>query len=358
MNAALTALPTGGEIQRAIFYMGRYKSPGPDGMTVTFYKHYWGIVHEATVKEVQVFFQSGILRKASNHTFITLIPKSDNPLRVDQYRPIALCNVIFKIITKILATRLRLVLDSIIHPSQAAFIPNRCIGDNIIVNHEIMHYLNSKKGKAGFMAIKIDLAKAYDKVEWSVLTNLLTCFDFADTFIRWIKECISTAQFSILINGAPYGYFQGERGICQGDPMSPALFTVIAELLSRILTRAELDGKLSGIKISRHSPRVTHLLYADDLVIYCKADIHEAETVIDCLNQFCAWTGQEINWHKSAVHYSKNVPPQLRRELGTVLGILECTHKGSYLGHPFCKFGSKNEAFKGVMEKLLNKLSG
>lgn len=217
----LTAIPTSGEIQMAIFSMGRYKSPGLDGMSVIFYKHYWGIVKETTIKEVHVFFKTSYLRKSSNHTFITLIPKSENAHRVDQYRPIALCNVIFKIITKILASRLRNVLDLIIHPSQAAYIPNRSIGDNIIVNYEIMHYMNRKKGKTGFMTIKIDLAKAYDKVEWIVLTHIITCFGFADKFIRWIQECINTAQFSILINGAPYGYFQGGRGIRQCNPISP-----------------------------------------------------------------------------------------------------------------------------------------
>lgn len=358
MNDALTTIPTQGEIQKAIFSMGRYKSPGPDRMSVIFYKTYWEILKEATINEVQVFFQSGKIRQSSNHTFIALIPKSLTANKVNQYLPIALCNVIFKAITKILASRLRIVLDGIIHPSQAAFISNRSIGDNIIVNHEIKHYLNKKKGKKGFMAIKIDLAKAYDKVEWNVLTNILTCFGFEDKFIRWIQECISTVQFSVLINGAPHGYFHAGRGIQQGDPLSPSLFTMISEVLSRLLARAESDGALSGIKISRHSPKGTHLMYADDLVIYCKANTQEATSAIAYFNQYCEWTGQEINWHKSVVHYSKNVQPQLQRDIGNILSIQECNHTGRYLDHPFCKFSSKGDAFKGVMEKLMNKLAG
>lgn len=145
--------------------MGTYKSPGPDGMTVTFYKEYWRIVRDAVIAEVQAAFQHGRIKPAFNHTFLALIPKVKGAARVDQYRPIALCNVTLKLITKLLAGRLRNYLEQIVHPSQTAFIPNRAITDNIIINHEVMRFLNKKKGATGFMAIKIDLAKPM--IEWN-----------------------------------------------------------------------------------------------------------------------------------------------------------------------------------------------
>lgn len=127
----------------------------------------------------------------------------------------------------------------------------------------------------------------------------------------------------------------------------PNLFTIIYDILSRIIARTQSEGKLNGVKVSRQSPRVIHLMYADDLVIYCKTTTQEAAVVTSCLQTYCEWSGQEINWHKSVVHYSKNVSQQLRRDIGNTLGIQECNHKGSYLGHPFCKFSSKKEAYRG-----------
>lgn len=327
-------------------------------MTVLFYKTYWGIVGEAVVLEVQNFFDSAHLRTTFNHTFLALIPKTNNASKVDHYQPIALCNVILKIITKILASRLRKVLELIIHPCQSAFIPNRSINDNIIVNHEIMYYLNKKKGKRGFMAIKIDLVKAYDRVEWRVLLQIIRQFGFAEQFIKMVTAFIETPLFSIMINGAPFGYFKSSRDIRQGDPMSPGLFSIFSDLLSRILARAANEGKFSGIKISRYSPIVTHLMYADDLVIYCKADPSEVQALTDCLKLYGEWSGQEINWHKSSIHFSKNVSRKERAHLTGIMGIQECSHNGMYLGHPFCTFKSKNEAYKDTIEKLANKLSG
>lgn len=198
--------------------------------------------------------------RAINHTFLALIPKWKSADKVDQFRPIALCNVAYKVVTKILATRLRTVLTQIIHPSQAAFVPNRSIIDNYIINHEIMHYMRTTKGKTGVMAIKIDMAQAYDMVEWTVLRHILQLHGFSDKLCCLVSECISTPQFSVLINGAPTGFFPSSRGIRQGDPISPALFTIISDLLSRILAESKRARNLSGIKISCTSPLISHLI--------------------------------------------------------------------------------------------------
>lgn len=277
--------------------MGKFKSPGPDGFNSTFYKQYWGIVGEAVTKEIQHAFRIGKLKSTLNHTFIALIPKSDLANRVDHFCPIALCNIVFKLITKIISNRLRPILDHIIHPCQAAFIPNRSIGDNILINHKVMHCLNKKKGRLSFMAIKLDLAKAYDRIEWHVLILIMAKFGFNSKFTNLILECISTTQYSLLLNGSPYGYFSPGRGLRQGDPMSLALFTIFSYLLSRMLARAEQEGCISGVKVSRLSPKVTHLMYADDLVIYSKATLEEAREISYCLQTYCNWTGQTINWN-------------------------------------------------------------
>lgn len=177
-------------------------------------------------------------------------------------------------------------LHHIIHPHQAVFIPNRSIPGNCIINHEIMFYLKSKKGSKGFMAIKVDMAKAYDMVEWSPLLRILQMHGFCDQFCALILECVSSAYYSILVNGSPFGFFSSSRGLCQGNPMSPALFTVLSDLLSRIISCSEASGKLSCVKVSRSSPWITHLMYVDDLVIYCKANMVEAQEVKSCVNTY------------------------------------------------------------------------
>lgn len=131
-------------------------------------------------------------------------------------------------------------MDFIVHPSQAAFVPHRAISDNIIINYEIMFYMKNKKGSKGVMAIKVDLAKAYDRIEWKVLYHILYLLGFNDKFIELIAECVSTPHFSLLLNGSPYGYFSPRRGIRQGDPISPALFTIFSDLCSEFCPKLKM----------------------------------------------------------------------------------------------------------------------
>lgn len=156
----------------------------------------------------------------------------------------------------------------------------------------------------------------------------------------------------------PLVFFAAHRGLRQGDPMSPALFTILSDLLSRLLLRAGAEGKIKGVKISRTSPAITHILYADDTVVYCRPDIANATEIKHILQIYCSSTGQEISWEKSAIHFSVNVNWDDRRNICQTLGIRECTHKGKYLGHPFCKYNKKSEVFKEAMDEMANKLSG
>lgn len=308
------------------------KSPGPDGMSPIFFKQFWGTIGEEVISAVQSVFNGGSIGKAANHTFLTLIPKRQAANRVEHFRPIALCNVIYKIITKILATRLKGSLNTIIHSAQLAFIPTRSIVDNCIINHEIMHYLSTRKGKIGYMTIKVDMAKAYDMVEWDLLQAIIAAHGFNSEVNCILFECISTAHFSVLINGSLCGFFKSSRGIRQGDPVSPTLFTILTNLLSRLLQRAKNAGTISGVKISRNSPQISHFMYADNLVIYCKATLAEAQSVKECLNTYCEWSGQKINWDKSEIHFIPNVGSSAKFQLCRLLHLHECSHRGKYLG--------------------------
>lgn len=162
----------------------------------------------------------------------------------------------------------------------------------------------------------------------------------------------------MLVNGSPCDFFPGSCGIRQGDPLSPALFTIIADILSRILARAENVGKISGIKVSRLSPMITHLMYADDLVIYSRANLEEAQEIKNCLDLYCNWTDQCINWEKSNIYYSYNVQRASRLEICRLLGMRECSHSGKYLGNPFYRFKFKNAEFKHIVDRIAAKLTG
>ncbi|KAI3467460.1 hypothetical protein Pfo_024123 [Paulownia fortunei] len=242
--------------------------PSPDGFPPAFFKSFWHIMGKDLVLAVQHFSLSGFLLKAMNHTFVSLIPKNNKANSVEHFRPISLYNVTYKTISKILANRLKPLLDRIISPNQMAFV-------------------QEKKRIKGFMVVKIDLFKGYDRVDTKIL-------GFNDVFTNWIFQCVSTTSFSFLINNSIFGSFCPTRGIRQGDPLSLYLFIIYSELLSRLIIREENSGNLKGIKICRKSPTISHLFNANDLIIFCRANPNDAQVISDCLDKYACWSSQLI----------------------------------------------------------------
>ncbi|KAG8374776.1 hypothetical protein BUALT_Bualt10G0030900 [Buddleja alternifolia] len=358
-NLALISIPSPDEIKNVMFSMNSLKSPGPDGFSPLFFKKYWDIVSFDVMKFVQYFFDHGFMLTALNHTLISLIPKTPHPTKVEGFRPISLCNSTYKVISKILASRFKVLLDKFISPSQSAFVPNRDINDNSILSHKIMNFLNNKrKGKVAYMAIKIDLAKAFDRVEWSTLLLILENLGFDPKFIHFIHQCITTSSLSLLVNSTTFGYFKSSRGICQGDPISPFLVITFAKILSRLLHEQELLNQLQGIKIGRNCPPISHVLFADDITIFCRADLANAKSVLHCLNTFVDWSEQLISSCKSFVYFSKNISLRKKIEILHTLNMPECTHRVKHLGLPFCKPPKKSACFNLIMEKMSHKLAG
>ncbi|CAL1381513.1 unnamed protein product [Linum trigynum] len=227
MNASLTAPVSPDEVRRTVFAMGSKQAPGSDGFTRKFFKSFWDVVGGLVIDATVSFFATSKMLRSFNHMWLTLIPKVENVETMKQLRPISLCQFVYKIISKIMAARIALILPVIISDCQNAFIRERQIVENILMGHELMHYLKIKnRGKKGFIDLKVDMEKAYDRVEWPFLLAVLEKMGFNSTWRGWIQGCVRSASFSVLMNGIPAGFFAPSRGLRQGDPLSPLMFFI------------------------------------------------------------------------------------------------------------------------------------
>jgi exonuclease III len=260
MNVALLADFTMEEVDCALSQMHPLKSPGPDGFSACFYQHSWDVIRNDVGKAVLDFLNHGIFDPNLNSTNIVLIPKKKSPTHVTDYRPISLCNVLYKLMAKVLANRLKKVLNSIISPNQSAFVPGRLITDNVIVAFEALHSMTTRiKGRKGYIALKLDMSKAYDRVEWDFLELIMRKLGFQERWVDLIMTCVRTVTYSVLINGRPFGHIRPSRGIRQGDPLSPYLFILCAEGLSTLIHKAKREGKITGIPVAKGGTKITHL---------------------------------------------------------------------------------------------------
>ena len=228
-----------------------------------------------------------------NKTNITLVPKVKQPTRMKDFRPISLSNVAYKLIFKVLANRLKVVLSQLISENQSAFLPKRLITDNILVAFELMHYLDHKKeGRDGFMAVKLDMSKAYDRVEWKFIEEVMRRMGFHERWIGWIMRCITTVSYSIIINEEAHGSIVPSWELRQGDTLSSYLFLLCTEAFSALIEEANNNNALTGISICRGSLKVTHLFFADDSLLFYKAENMECSKMVEILKQYEAASGQ------------------------------------------------------------------
>ncbi|CAL1360466.1 unnamed protein product [Linum trigynum] len=322
MNAQLTAEVLPSEVRSTVFSMGSKQALGSDGFTGKFFKSFWDIVGTSVVEAVISFFTSSRMLRSFNHTWLTLIPKVDSVETIRQLRPISLCQFVYKVITKIMAERLASMLPQIISEGQNGFIRDRHIIDNILIGHELMHFLKIKKqGKKGYMALKVDMEKAYDRVEWPFLLAVLDKMGFNSVWQGWINECLRSSSFSVLMNGTPSSYFTASRGLCQGDPLSPLLFVLCTEGFAALIRKAIMEKKLEGLKVAPRAPRVSHLFFADDSYLFLRGSLQECENLIEVLNEYEELSGQCVNLEKLAVCFSKNVSTPDQEFLATILGV-------------------------------------
>jgi hypothetical protein len=269
------------------------------------------------------------------------------------FRPISLCDVIYKIIAKSLADILKKRLPDIIHPTQFAFVQGRRISNNIIITQEIIHSFNLKTWQQKAFLLKVDLAKAFDRISWSFISHTLRRHHFTDHFIALLHACISSTSMQILINGKPSEFLYSTRGIRQGCLLSPYLFAITINELSNMLQTSLDTNNIEGLTLGPMGPRIHSLLFAYDLIICGQATMVEASAIKATIDQFCHASGQTPNLSKSAILFSRNVHPNTISSIKVIFPVPTLASNTIHLGHPLLfNHKDRNRAYAFIINKF------
>jgi mannosylglycoprotein endo-beta-mannosidase len=355
LHSALLATVTNDDIKKALFSIGNTKSPGPDGYSSLFFKNSWDVVGQDVCAAVRDFFQSGQLLKQTNHCIIALVPKTAHVSFASDFRPLSCCNVVYKIISKILADRMGRVLDGIISPMQNAFLGGRHMGDNINLLQELLRQYERKRTSPRCI-IKIDFRKAFDSVQWHFLRHLLLLLGFPDRFVHLVMTCVETASYSVAVNGELFGFFPGKCGVRQGDPLSPYLFIICMEYLSRMLCLASQNPSF------RFHPKgkpfgLSHLSFADDIILLCRGDRNSVQVLFQQLILFGQTSGLDINISKSSIFFG-GVADHLKQTILLDTGFSEGSFPFRYLGVPLSPHRLLASQYSPLLHKLEATIQG
>jgi hypothetical protein len=344
------------EVKDAIWDCDSFKSPGPDGINFGFIKDFWTDIKDDIMRFVTEFHRNGKLTKGINSTFIALIPKVDNHQSLNDFRPISLVGSLYKILAKLLANRLRQVIGSVISETQSAFVKNRQILNGILIANEVVD--EARKNRKELMMFKVDFEKAYDSVDWGYLDLVMGKMCFPTLWQKWIKECVSTAKASVLVNGSPTEEFSLGRGLRQGDPLSPFLFLLAVEGLN-VLMKAMVDAELfRGCQVGLgDSVALSHLQLADDTLLLGEKSWANVRAMRAVLVLFEALSGLKVNFHKSML-VGVNINESWLIEAAAILRCKMGKIPFHYLGLPIGGNLRRLSFWEPVVNRIKSRLSG
>ncbi|XP_060170788.1 uncharacterized protein LOC132601740 [Lycium barbarum] len=325
-NRFLIAIPSREEIKEIVFQLDPDSAPGPDGLSGKFYQSSWPVIAEDVFLAVKAFFEGSTLPKFFTHTCLVMVPKVEFPQHFTDIRPISLCNVSSKIISKLLTARLSGLLPRIISPNQSGFVKGRAISENIILAQEIVNDIG-KPVDGENVLLKLDMAKAYDR-------------------------------YSVIVNGGRHGFFQSGRGLRQGDPLSPSLFVLTAELLSQSLNQLNSNRRFIGFTMSNQGPQINHLAFADDTILFCNGGRTSIRLMLKTLAKYEAISGQKINKAKCSFSVAIKTDLETISRLETLTGMKYEPLPIKYLGCPLYSGRKKNEYFSAMVSKVINRVRG
>lgn len=341
------------EIKTALWSMDGNRAPGPDGYNVHFFKSSWSIVGADFIRAVRSFFSSGRLLTTVNCTSLTLVPKVPNPTCMTDFRPIACCTVVYKCVSKILVNRLKLFIPDFISLNQSAFVQNRSNGGNILKAHELVKGYHRVRINPR-CAIKADIMKAFDSVSWAFVLNVLAAINVPEKFIWWIEACVTGAKYMVNVNGGLEGFIARAKGLRQGDPLSPYLFVMAIEVLSRLLDSAAQGGELEYHPTCK-KVGLTHLAFADDLLIFLKGTPQSLRVVLDIFDRFYGMSGLKLNPRKTELYcggLSVDEVQALAQLSSFTIGKLSVR----YLGVPLVSGRLSDRDGKPLIEKITGRL--
>ena len=296
------------------------------------------------------FHRSRIINQSTNATFLVLVPKKSQTKKISDFRPISLITCLYKIIVKVLSRLIRGVLYETIHSTQGAFVLGRQLLDADLIANEIVDE-KRRSGEEG-VVFKIDFKKAYDYVGWDFLDHMLNSKGFSPRWRTWMRGCLSSVSYAILVNGNAKGWVKASRGLIQGDPLSLFLFTIVADVLNGMLLRAKERSMLEGFSVGRNRTRVSHLQFADDTIFFSSTCVEELQTLKFILLVFRQISGFKVNLDKSNL-YGINLDQDHLSRLDL---MLDC--KASlYLGLPLRGNLKACGFWDPVIERILRRLN-
>ncbi|XP_013617494.1 PREDICTED: uncharacterized protein LOC106324013 [Brassica oleracea var. oleracea] len=275
------------KIRNVLFSMPVNKAPGPDGYPVEFYKVAWPVIRKYFITAVQSFFLYGFLPKGVNATILTPIPKIQGAETMKDFRPISCCIILYKVVSKVLARRLKVLLPELIEPNQCAFVKGRLLLENVLMATELIK--NYRKDLIGSRSVlKLDISKAFDTVKWSFIEDTLRAMHIPEQFIHGIHVCLSTGAFSVSVNGELEGFFPSARGLRQGCALSPYLFFIAINVPSLAFNKSAASGSI-GYHPTCSQINLTHLSFADDIMVFTNGEPSSLQGIFSVLNEFESW---------------------------------------------------------------------
>ncbi|KAJ9558860.1 LOW QUALITY PROTEIN: hypothetical protein OSB04_013474 [Centaurea solstitialis] len=330
------------EVWQAIRECGSSKSPVRMVVRVDF------------MNAMRWFWDKEALGPGCNSSFLTLIPKVANPLGLSDFRPISLIGVIYKVVSKVLAHRLKKVIGKVVSDPQSAFIKDRNILDGVLIANEVVDFIRNRKRKG--LIFKVDFEKAYDTVDWNFLLETMNRMGFGKKWIGWIAACLNSSSMSVLVNGSPTKEFLMGKGLRQGDPLAPFLFLLVAENLHLLVEEAKEKGLFGGLLIGNEGLEISHLQYADDAIFFAKWSLRNIRNLIKILDCFHAISGLKINMRKSKI-FGLGVQEEEVHSWAMGVGCVGGSLPFSYLGIPVGASMSKKLNWRPVVEKVRSRLA-
>ena len=340
------------DIRNAFFSLPKNKSGGPDGYSAEFFIASWSIVGAEVTEAVLEFFRSGRLLKQWNSANLVLIPKKLNASLTTDFRPISCLNTVYKVISKLLASRLKEILPLLVSKAQSAFLPGRLLAENVLLATDLVNGYNSQAVSPRGM-LKVDLRKAFDCVRWDFIIATLRAIDIPESYLRLISECLSTASFSVSVNGVTGGFFQSTKGIRQGDPLSPYLFVLAMEALSRLLL-SRYEAGIIGFHPRTEQLKISHLMFADDVMVFFDGTSNSLHGITECLDDFASWSGLHMNNTKTEL-FTAGLDQSESAAIASY-GFPSGQFPIRYLGLPLMSRKLKISEYSPLMIKISNRL--